>query len=80
MSAPKEKVGKMPCRHCGTPVYVRRNPDNGTVSYFCDECDMSTFAKRGTRAHGEWLKACEGEPKPTPTKPAAAGGLNLGAL
>jgi hypothetical protein len=66
----KTKFGYMKCenRKCGAKVVVKVN-EKETLSYTCDECDKSAYAKKGTREHADWLSDIErsapaSQPKP----------------
>jgi hypothetical protein len=72
MAAVKIKLGRIPCFCCGHPVLVKEN-EQKTLTWACDECDVSSFAKKGTRAAGIVLKLLPAPPAPAPDpKPAAA--------
>lgn len=58
----KKRIGTMPCEgaRCkshnhGVPVVVFQN-EKGTLSYRCDYCDRSPYAREGTDQHGEWME------------------------
>lgn len=53
----KTKYGRMECLTpgCGHQVVVKQN-ENGTLSYSCDECDGSGYAKKGQGVHDVWVK------------------------
>ena len=86
----KRKLGKLPCysNHCRTMTpqpfeYYRIDDGSQTISHRCEECGRSGFIKHGEAEHAAVLHLFAAKPdddKPTKTKPAAAGGLNLGAL
>ena len=72
----KEKIGHMACPDCAEKVAVKRNTENGTLSYSCDECDGSGYCKKTEGRYASWEKritALPGaQPKPAPAaKPAA---------
>lgn len=53
MAAVKTKLGRIPCDCCGHPAVLKEN-EAGTLSIQCDECDVSSFAKKGTAAAARW--------------------------
>lgn len=67
----KTKLGRMPCENCGEPVTVRQ-AESKTLSYTCDGCDKSAYAKWGTDCARSWLaKLPTPEPSPAPAPVAA---------
>jgi DNA-directed RNA polymerase subunit RPC12/RpoP len=73
MAALKTKLGRIPCSECGHPVLVKEN-DAGTLTVQCDECDVSSFAKKGTGAAARWrakLAAAGHVPAPPVSVPKA---------
>jgi DNA-directed RNA polymerase subunit RPC12/RpoP len=70
----------MPCPDCGELVYVRVDDVSGTASIRCEECDVSSFAKKGTAAHAKWMKACAPTTAPEPKPAPAHTGFALGNL
>ncbi len=92
MAETKNRLGRVPCAHCGQPVMVRENAA-GTLSLACEECGFSAFAKAGERCNADIrgkLPRAAGAPVPAATPaaapkpaPAAAKGgaaFSLGAL
>lgn len=72
MAVPKTKLGRIPCFCCGHPVVVKEN-EHKTLTWACDECDVSSFAKRGTQAASKVLSLLPKAPAPAPdAKPTAA--------
>jgi hypothetical protein len=72
MAAVKTKLGRIPCFCCGHPVVVKEN-EHKTLTWACEECDVSSFAKKGTQAAGIVQKLLPAPPAPAPApKPAAA--------
>lgn len=71
MAAVKEKLGRIPCEGCGHPVVLKKN-EAGTLTINCDECDTSSFAKKGTAAAARWLAKLPAAqaPEPVPKAPA----------
>lgn len=65
----KTKFGYMNCenRKCGKRVVVKVN-ELQTLSYGCQECGKSAYAKKATQEHTDWLSDIE----PSPTVPAPA--------
>jgi hypothetical protein len=64
MAAVKTNLGIMPCegRDCGHDVMVKQN-EAGTLTYQCGlGCDVSSFAKRGTKAQERWRRNIRPEP------------------
>lgn len=58
MAAVKTNLGIMPCegKDCGHDVMVKQN-EAGTLTYQCGlGCDVSSFAKRGTKAQDRWRR------------------------
>lgn len=58
----KARAGVMPCegQRCeshevGAPVVVFSN-EKGTLSYSCDWCGRSPYARPGTGQHSEWME------------------------
>jgi len=68
MAELKTKLGRVPCPCCSTPVVLRSNTA-GTLSFTCDECDLSAFAKKGAAAQ-KMLTAKLPAPPKTDDKPA----------
>jgi hypothetical protein len=68
MAAVKNKLGRIPCDCCGHPVVLKEN-EAGTLTVSCDECDVSSFAKKGTAAAKRW-RAKLPAPEPVPKAPA----------
>ena len=68
MAELKTKLGRVPCPCCSTPVVLRSNAA-GTLSFTCDECDLSAFAKKGAAAQ-RLLTAKLPAPAKTDDKPA----------
>ncbi len=71
MSNVKAKLGRMPCenRTCGEPVMVRQAPATKTLSYTCQSCDKSSFAKWGSDCAKAWLQQMpqpQADPEPAP--------------
>jgi uncharacterized Zn finger protein (UPF0148 family) len=84
MAAVKNKLGRIPCDCCGHSAMLKEN-EAGTLTIACDECDVSSFAKKGTAAAAKWraklpkdaAQAAPAEPKPAapvtvPKAPAQA--------
>ncbi|MTV36273.1 hypothetical protein [Duganella radicis] len=67
MAAVKTKLGRIPCDCCGHLTVLKQN-EAGTLTMGCDECDVSSFAKKGTAAAGRWLAKLP--PAETPPAPA----------
>jgi hypothetical protein len=65
MAAVKTKLGRIPCFCCGHPMLVKEN-DHKTLTFACDECDISSFAKKGTGAAGIVLKKLPAAVPPVP--------------
>jgi hypothetical protein len=68
MAAVKNKLGRIACDCCGHPAMLKEN-EARTLTIACDECDVSSFAKRGTAAAAKWRAklpkdAQPGEPAP----------------
>lgn len=57
----KNKIGTMPCEGQRCPSHERAIPavifvnERDTLSYQCDWCGRSPYAKAGTGQHAEWL-------------------------
>lgn len=68
MAAVKTKLGRIPCRglNCGHTVVVKQN-EAGTITFACEECDLSSFAKRGTKAYTEVMALLQPAPDARPT-------------
>lgn len=68
-----KKFGYMKCenRKCGARVVVKFN-EKETLSYTCDECEKSSYARKGTQEHADWI----GEIERTAPAPAAKPGDN----
>jgi hypothetical protein len=49
----KTKYGYMKCPDCPERVVVKVN-DNGTLSYGCDECESTAYARKGTPVYAAW--------------------------
>jgi hypothetical protein len=49
------KFGHMKCPACAERVVVEVN-ENETLSFSCDECDCSGYARKGQGVHALWLK------------------------
>jgi hypothetical protein len=74
MAAVKNKLGRIACDCCGHPAMLKEN-EAGTLTIACDECDVSSFAKKGTAAAAKWRAklpkdAQPGEPESVPKAPA----------
>ena len=74
----KKKIGRMWCEGQRCPshemnkrVVVYEN-DKGTLSYRCDECDRTPYAKFGTGQHNEWIAEMTLLEKKAPDKPPSA--------
>lgn len=68
MAAVKTNLGIMPCegKGCGHDVMVKQN-EAGTLTYQCGlGCDVSSFAKRGTKAQARWRAAIRPDPAIVP--------------
>jgi hypothetical protein len=76
-----KKIGYTKCEHCGNSEATVKETETGTLSVNCHHCDISSFAKAGTKAarliranlvaiEGEDLDAARppkgAAPKPTP--------------
>jgi hypothetical protein len=73
MAVLKNKLGRIPCDCCGHPAVLKEN-EAGTLTIACDECDVSSFAKKGTAAAARWrakLPKAPAEAAPAAPKPAA---------
>lgn len=84
MASVHVRLGSRPCPLCGAQLVIRRN-DAGTVTFSCsgaDGCDVSGFAKKGTRAAE--ILAPESAPSPSPkpdqvpTKPGKVKPFDMG--
>lgn len=53
MAAIKNKLGRVPCDGCGHPTVLKEN-EHGTLTMGCDECDLSSFAKKNTTCAARW--------------------------
>jgi uncharacterized Zn finger protein (UPF0148 family) len=69
MAAVKNKLGRIPCDCCGHPAMLKEN-EAGTLTIACDECDVSSFAKKGTTAAASWRAKLPKEPAQDAPKPA----------
>lgn len=69
MAELKTKLGRVPCPCCSTPVVLRSNAA-GTLSFTCDECDLSAFAKKGAAAQKLLTAKLPAAPKPADKPPA----------
>lgn len=69
MAAVKEKVGQMACLCCGHALMVRKTA-TGTLTGACDGCDISMFAKPGTRAYRHWMANTKPLPDDEPKEPS----------
>lgn len=68
MAAVKTKLGRIPCDCCGHSTVLKQN-EAGTLTMGCDECDVSSFAKKGTAAARRWLsKLPPAEMPPAPVE------------
>lgn len=69
----KSKFGYMKCenRKCGERVVVKIN-ERETLSYGCDECGKSAYAKKGTKEYADWQGDIEGKAAPAPAPKSAA--------
>jgi hypothetical protein len=72
--------GTMKCetRGCGQTVVVKEN-ENSTLSYHCDYCEKSAYARLGNMDHAEWLKEISPVPGRPPTAPPTEGGAKPAA-
>jgi hypothetical protein len=78
----KKRFGVMACegQNCEShsrhaPVVVFQN-ERGTLSYSCDWCGRSPYARPGTGQHDEWIEAIE----PFVKKPIPAAVEKLGGV
>jgi hypothetical protein len=71
MAEVKTKLGRIPCFCCGHPMLVKQN-GHQTLTFACDECDLSSFAKKGTAAAARVLRLLPAA-KPEPALPPAPG-------
>lgn len=71
MAAIKEKLGRIPCEGCGHPMVLKRN-EAMTLTCACDECDVSSFAKKGTDGAKRWLSKLPKVETPSENVPKAA--------
>ncbi len=71
--------GTMQCetRGCGQTVVVKEN-ENSTLSYHCDYCEKSAYARLGNMDHANWLKDIKPHERP-PTAPSNEGGAKPAA-
>lgn len=84
-----KKIGYTKCEHCGNTEATVKETETGTLSVNCHHCDLSSFAKAGTKAARlirSAMKPCDDEgaaPTPTPTpevkQMSAFNPANLGA-
>jgi hypothetical protein len=70
MAALKNKLGRIPCDCCGHPAMLKENAA-GTLTVACDECDVSSFAKKGTGAADRWRAKLPKAPAQAAPAPAA---------
>lgn len=76
MATAKSKVGTLKCLNpkCGQVGYLRTNAA-GTLSFACDHCGLSAFARRGDDAHTDLQAIAKSikpaTPEPPPAKPGA---------
>jgi hypothetical protein len=45
-----KKIGYTKCHHCGNSEATVKETETGTLSVNCHHCDLSSFAKAGTKA------------------------------
>lgn len=79
----KTRFGVMVCegQECeshdrGAPVVVFKN-EHETLSYSCDWCGRSPYARPGTGQYKEWERAMQRMGGPVASEPAPNTGLNI---
>lgn len=74
----KTEAGEMPCQNddcdshlSGRPVIVFENA-HGTLSYTCDKCGSSQYAKQGDKVREHWMRRMGRTAPPRTVQPAAS--------